>query len=325
MKTLVTTVALSAGLVVAGTMSATAQSWPERPIHMMVAFPAGSSTDIVARIIAPFMAEQLGQPVVVENRAGAAGSIGTQAVVDSPADGYIIGLATTSPLAIGPALNANLTYNPETDLAPIGLIGISPLVVMSARGVGATSVQDLVDMARETPFRLRYASAGPAGISHLAAELIADMAGIQLTHIPYRTSAQSVIDLAASRVDILVGTIPPVLPHIQADTIDLHAVTGAQRIDLFPDTPTMQELGFEGYDVGLWMALVAPSATPEPVLDALNAALNAALSDETIIAQLAAQGQVPLPGPRSALAERVATEIETWRGLGERAGIAIGQ
>jgi tripartite-type tricarboxylate transporter receptor subunit TctC len=325
MKTLVTTVALSAGLVVAGAMGATAQSWPERPIQLIVPFPAGSATDTVARIIGPFMADRLGQPIVIENRPGASGAIGTQAVVDSAPDGYSIALVTTSTLAVAPALNPNLTYNPETDLAAIGMISISPYVLVTSRGVGATSVANLVEMARDTPFRLRYASAGPASLAHLAGALFADMAEVQLTHIPYRTSAQSVIDLAASRVDIQFGTIPPVLPHLQADSIDLLAVTGSSRLAMFPDTPTLQELGYEGYDVGLWMALVAPRATPDTVLDAINGALNAALADETIIGQLAAQGQEPLAGPRAALAERITTEIRTWRQVGERAGIAVGQ
>jgi tripartite-type tricarboxylate transporter receptor subunit TctC len=321
MKKTILTAAMVAVMATAAATQAIAQSWPERPIQLIVPFPAGSSTDTVARIIGPMMSEQLGQPVVVENRPGASGAIGAQAVADSNPDGYMIALATTSTLAVAPALNPNLTYDPETDFAPIGMIGISPYVLVTSKAVGAASVEELVAMATETPNRLRYASGGPASLAHLAGALFADMAGVELTHIPYRTSAQSVVDLAASRVDIQFGTIPPVLPHLQAESIDLLAVTGAERIDLFPDTPTLQELGFEGYDVGLWMALIAPRDTPDDVLDALNSALNAALADGTVSEQLAAQGQSPLAGNREALSSRISREIATWRDVGARAGI----
>lgn len=315
------TAALATALAVGAAGATLAQSWPERPIQLIVPFPAGSSTDTVARILGPFMSEQLGQPIVVENRPGASGAIGAQAVAESDPDGYMIALATTSTLAVSPALNPNLTYDPETDFAPIGMIGISPYVLVTAKAVEAESVAALVEMARETPNRLRYASAGPASLAHLAGALFADMAQIELTHIPYRTSAQSVIDLAAGRVDMQFGTIPPVIPHLQADAVDLLAVTGAERIGLYPDTPTLAELGFEGYDVGLWMALVAPAGTPDDVTGAINAALNAALADPAIAEQLDAQGQTPVGGTAEMLGERISTEIQTWRQVGERAGI----
>lgn len=320
MRTHIKTAALAVALVV-GATGAFAQTWPERPIQLIVPFPAGSATDTVARILGPFMGEHLGQPIVIENRPGASGAIGMQAVAEAAPDGYMIGLATTSTLAVAPALNPNLTYDPETDFAPIGMIGISPYVLVVAQAVDAESVDALVEMARETPNRLRYASVGPASLAHLAGALFAEMADVELTHIPYRTSAQSVVDLAAGRVDMQFGTIPPVLPHLQAGSVDLLAVTGSERIALFPDTPTLAELGFEGYDVGLWMALVAPDGTSDEVTSALNAALNAALGDPTIAAQLETQGQTPVGGDPDFLSTRITTEIGTWRQVGERSGI----
>lgn len=295
--------------------------FPERPIKLIVPFPAGSSTDTVARIIAPAMSDKLGQPVVVENQPGASGAIGALAVASAHPDGYTIGLGTTTTLATAPALNPNLPYKPAKDFAPIGMITSAPYVLSVSTNLRVDSVAALVKKAKSAPGKVRYASAGPASLARLAGALFAKEAGVKLTHIPYKTSAQSVLDLVAGRVDMQFGTIPPVLPHIQSKKIVALAVTGSKRASVLPNVPTLQEVGYKDYDVSLWQALVAPAATPKGVVAKLNGALAAALADTKVAHTLAAQGQVPAAGSSEALSKRMGTETVQWTKVGQEAGL----
>jgi tripartite-type tricarboxylate transporter receptor subunit TctC len=305
---------LLASLVAIG--GAQAQSgdgrWPERPIRLIVPFTAGSSSDIVARIVAQKLAERLGQQIVVENRFGASGNVGTEAIARADADGYTIGVANTSTHAVSASLAA-LAYDPIRDFAPVSMLGSSPFVLALYPGVPARSVQDLIALAKAKPRVLNYASAGPATLAHLAGALFEKMAGIELTHVPYRGTAQSTLDLLEGRVEMQFGTIPPTLTHIRAGKLRALAVTGAARNAALPDVPTIAESGLPGYECTLWQAMVAPAATPAAIVARLNREVTAVLEDPEVRAAFAKQGVEPEPGPPEALGARIRAELAKWR------------
>src|SRR5713101_5534240 len=294
--------ALLAGLIAMG--GAQAQSsdarWPERPIRLIVPFTAGSSSDIVARIVAQKLAERLGQQLVVENRFGASGNVGTEATARAEADGYTLGLANTSTHAVAASL-ATLAYGPVRDFAPVSMLGSSPFVLALYPGVPAQSVEDLIALARARPRLLNYASAGPATLAHLSAALFEKMAKIELIHVPYRGTAQSTLDLLEGRVEMQFGTIPPSLTHIRAGKLRALAVTGAARNPTLPDVPTIAESGLAGYECSLWQAIVAPAGTPGAIIARLNREVTAILSDPEVRAALAKQGVEAEPGSPEAL------------------------
>ena len=245
--------ALLAGFFSAG--AALAQSadarWPERPIRFIVPFTAGSSSDTVARLVAQKLGERLGQQLVVENRVGGGGSIGTEQVARAEADGYTLGLANTSTHAVA-ASATTISYDPVKDFAPVSMLGSSPFVLALFPGVPAQSVQELIALARAKPRALNYASAGAATLAHLSGALFERMAKIELTHVPYRGTAQSTLDLLEGRVEMQFGTIPPSLPHIRAGKLRALAVTGSVRNHTLPDVPTIAESGLAGYECSLW-------------------------------------------------------------------------
>jgi tripartite-type tricarboxylate transporter receptor subunit TctC len=306
--------ALLASLVAIG--GAQAQSgdarWPERPIRLIVPFTAGSSSDIVARIVAQKLAERLAQQLVVENRFGASGNVGTEATARADADGYTLGIANTSTHAVSASLAA-LAYDPIRDFAPVSMLGSSPFVLALYPGVPARSVQDLIALAKAKPRVLNYASAGPATLAHLAGALFEKMAGIELTHVPYRGTAQSTLDLLEGRVEMQFGTIPPTLTHIRAGKLRALAVTGGARNAALPDVPTIAESGLPGYECTLWQAMVAPAATPAAIVARLNREVTAVLEDPEVRAAFAKQGVEPEPGPPEALGARIRAELAKWR------------
>ena len=306
--------AMLAGIVAIG--AAHAQSgdarWPERPIRLIVPFTAGSSSDIVARIVAQKLAERLGQQLVVENRFGASGNVGTEATARADADGYTLGVANTSTHAVSASLAA-LPYDPIKDFAPVSMLGSSPFVLALYPGVPARSVQDLIALAQAKPRVLNYASAGPATLAHLAGALFEKMAGIELTHVPYRGTAQSTLDLLEGRVEMQFGTIPPTLTHIRASKLRALAVTGAARNAALPDVPTIAESGLPGYECTLWQAIVAPAAAPAAIVARLNREITTVLDDPEVRAAFAKQGVEPEPGPPDALGARIRAELAKWR------------
>src|SRR5262249_9113246 len=250
----------------------------ERPIRLIVPCTAGSSSDIVGRIVAQKLAERLGQQLVVENRVGASGNGGTEATARAEADGYTLGIANTSTHAVSASL-ATLAYDPIRDFAPVSMLGSSPFVLALHPAVPARSVQELIALAKAKPHVLNYASAGPATLAHLSGALFEKMAGIELTHVPYRGTAQSTLDLLEGRVEMQFGTIPPTLTHIRAGKLRALAVTGAARNAALPDVPTIAESGLSGYECTLWQAMVAPARTPAAIVARLNRHATAALQD----------------------------------------------
>jgi tripartite-type tricarboxylate transporter receptor subunit TctC len=310
-------------LIVAALATATpaaAQTWPAKPIHLIVPFTPGSSSDTVARIVAQKLGERLKQQLVVENRVGASGTLGTEAIARAEGDGYTIGLANTSTVAVSASFGIT-SYDPLKDLASISMIGSSPFVLASYPGLPAKTVPELIALAKATPKKYTFASAGPATLAHLSGALFEYLGKIELTHVPYRGTAQSTLDLIGGRVDMQFGTIPPSLPNIRDGKIRALAVTGRERSDVLPDVPTMEQAGLKGYESTLWQAIIAPAATPPAIVDRLNREVVAALNDPAVKSALNKQGVVPDPGTSQALHEHIRAEIAKWREVITSAGI----
>jgi tripartite-type tricarboxylate transporter receptor subunit TctC len=295
--------------------------WPTRPIRFIVPFTAGSSSDIVARIVGQKLGERLGQSIVVDNRVGASGNIGTEAVARAEPDGYTIGLANASTHAVAPSLAATLPYDPVKDFVPVAMIGASPFVMAVYPGVPAKTVQELIALAKDKPKTLSYASAGPASLAHLSGALFEKMAGIELIHVPYRGSAQSVLDLVEGRVQIQFGTLAPTLPLIRDGKVRALAITGGKRNATLPDVPTIAESGLPGYESSLWAAIVMPAGTPPGIVSRLNREVVALLNDPEIVGSLGKQGLDIDAGTPEALAARIRADVEKWRDIVQKARI----
>lgn len=310
-------------MTLAAVHAAAAQSaaWPERPIHLIVPFPAGSSSDIVARIVAQKLGERLGQQLVVENRPGASGNLGTEAVAHAAADGYTLGLANTSTHTLSPSLMANPAYDPVKDFAPISMIGASPFVLALHPDVPAQTVPELIALAKTKPGKLTFASAGPATLANLAGVLFAKTATIELTPVSYRGSGQEILDVVAGRVDMAFATIPPTLPLIRESRVRAIAVTGPQRSPALAGAPTVAESGLPGYESVLWQALYAPAGTPAPIVTRLNAAVNAILHDSAAVDALAKVGVEAQPSTPQQFADRIAADLKKWHDVIVSAGI----
>ena len=304
------------------TSAAAAQpSWPERPIRLIVPFTAGSSSDIVARIVAQKLGERLRQQLIVDNRVGASGNMGTEAVARAEPDGYTIGLANTSTHAVTASLSAKLGFDPVRDFAPVAMLGSSPFVLGVYPGLPAKSVADLIALAKAKPRTLSYAHAGPATLAHLSGALFEKMGGIELVNVPYRGTAQSTVDLIGGRVDMQFGTIPPTLANIREGKIRALGVTGAVRNPMLPEVPTIAESGLPGYESSLWQALVVPAATPPAVIARLNREVVLSLNDAEVRAALLKQGVEPEPGAPEALGSRIRADLAKWRDVITSAGI----
>ena len=287
--------------------------WPDRPIKMIVPFSAGSSSDTIARIVAIKMGERLGQQVVVENRVGGSTIIGTDSVAKSAPDGYTLQLANTTTHAASVALNATLPFDPVKDFAPVAMIGVSPFVLIGATQVAAPTLKEFVALAKARPGSLSYASAGTGTLAHLAGELFKNKAGIEVTHVPYRGSAQSMIDLMQGRIDLSVSTIPPTLQHIREGKLRAFATMSEKRNASLPEVPTVAEAGVPGCEAALWTAVVVPAGVPADIIKKLNTAVLAAVATPDIRQALTIQGVDPEPGPPEAVSERIKADIVKWK------------
>jgi len=274
--------------------SASAQAWPTRTVTLVVPFAAGGGTDAVGRVIAEKLAARLGQPVVVENKAGAASAIGTAYVAKAAPDGYTLLMATNSAQVILPLTQPanSLNYDPS-DFAPIGLTGILPNILIVSPKVPANNVAELVAYAKQRPGQLSFASSGNGTITHLIGELFNARAGINAVHVPYRTGVQAAPDVMEGRIQYLFDNIIWSLPMIRAGQIKGLAISTRQRSTLAPDIPTVAESGVPDFEGITWLGLVAPAKTPEPVIARLNQELTAILADPTVISRMAATGTEP--------------------------------
>ena len=308
-----------------GAGAAQAQSvepgWPSRPIRFVVPFPAGAVTDVVARLVANKLSERLGQPVVIENRTGASGGVGAEAVARAAPDGYTIGLATASTHAISASLNPTLSYDPVKDFAPVSTIGDAPYVLVVNAKVPAQTVADVVQLAKAKPGALNYSTVGPASLANFAGALFSSMAGVKLTQVPYRSATHAVIDLNEGRIEMQFGAIAASLPFVRDGKLRALAVTSKTRVDALPDVPAMAEAGFPGYEAVLWMAIVMPPATPAALVERMNQETRAVVADPEVQKGLAAQVVQPRSSTPEELRERIRQDIDKWRKIAAEAGI----
>lgn len=293
-------------------------AWPERPLRLIVPFPPGGAIDAMARILANPMAEALGQPVVVENRAGAGGATGT-GVAAQTNDGHCLLLVSIAH-AVNPALYPRLPYT-EVDFVPVGPVAVVPNILVVPASRPWRSVAEVIAEARRRPGALTYASAGSGTSIHLAGALFADLAGLTLEHVPYRGSAPAVTDLVAGRVDMMFDSVTSAGPHIASGRLMALAVTTSQRIASFPDLPTMTEAGVPGAVVDPWFAMLAPRALPIAARPSLSALLARLLADTVIIERLTRIGAEPMKGDAGTLARLLTEETARWGAFIQRAGI----
>ena len=312
--------ALVSGLAPA--MSEAQALYPTKPVKIVVGFPAGSSADLTARILAKKLGENLGQPFIVENRPGAGSSIATEFVVRAPGDGYTLLMGTVAN-TINATLAKSLSFNFSQDLAPIAPVGTVPNILVVHASLGVTTVKDLIALAKSRPGQILYGSSGNGTSPHLSGELFNSMAGVKLVHVPYKGSSQAVTDLLAGRVQVMFSPASTVLPHIQAGTLKALASTGVRRAGVAPDIPTISESGLSGFDTAVWFGLLAPSGTARDIISRLAAAVGQALGSADVKAQLLAQGIDPLGGGPEEFARYIREETEKWARVIQVSGAKI--
>jgi tripartite-type tricarboxylate transporter receptor subunit TctC len=297
-----------------------AQTFPSQPIKIVSPFPPGGSVDIMARLIGEPLGAQLGQRIVIENRSGASGNIGMEAVARANPDGYTIVL-NTIPLVTNQSLFPKLTWDPIRDFAPIGMVATAPHVLVVPARVPAKDVASLVRLARESPGKLSYASAGIGTTFHFCAEMFKDSTGTFILHVPYRGGGPALVDTLAGQVDMSFPTLSAVLPHVKAGTLRALAVTSATRSSLLPEVPSMQEAGVKDFEFTQWLALLAPAGTPPAVVARLNSALKNALASGEIRDRFQAQGFEPFSTTPEEAGRFLAAEVQRYSKLIKARGI----
>jgi len=299
-----------------------AGNWPDRPVRWVVPFPPGGAMDVIARTLGDKAGRALGQPFVIENRPGAGGNIGAEAVAKSPADGYTI-MITSIGMATNKALYSRLGYDPVKDFAPVSLLAVVPNVLVVRADSPAKSVKDVLDMARKSPGKLTYASAGNGTSIHLAGEVFASSAGLNILHVPYKGSGPAITDLLGGQVDMMFDSITSAGPHIKAGKLRALGVTSARRSAALPDVPTIAEAGVPGYEVSPWFAVFAPAGTPAPIVARLQAALVDAMRQPDTQAKLAGVGAEPIGSTPAQLAKHLDLELDRWGKLITERGIKL--
>lgn len=308
-------------LVLAAEMPVQAQPYPSRPIRLVVAFPPGTTTDVVARLIALRLGDRLGQPIVVDNRPGASGTIGVEMVARAAPDGYTWGLGTTTTHALALILNPKLGYDPVRDFAPVALLGESPYFLTANPALPASNVREFIAHARANPGKLLYASVGNFSVGHLSGELLKKAAGIDMVHVPYKGSNLALIDLLAGRIQLNISTIAASLPHVKAGKLRALGVTSQKRLSALPQTPTIAESGFPGYQTSLWVGVFVPARTPGTVVARLNREINTTLEMAEVRSALADHVFEPGAASPSAFGKFIREETARWRKVISDAGL----
>ncbi|WP_050836081.1 tripartite tricarboxylate transporter substrate binding protein, partial [Bordetella pertussis] len=303
--------------------AAVAAPFPDRPVRLVVPYPPGGGADIFARTLSEPLAAQLGQPVIVENRPGANGIIGTDAVARAAPDGYTILLGNSGPNAINQAIYPDLPYDAVDSFEEVSLIGYTTHVLVVHPGVQARSVTELIALARRSPGQLNFASTGQGGTPHLAGELFKLMTGTDMVHVPYKGASPSNADVIAGQVQLTFNTLPPLMTSIRAGKVRALAVTGKQRSQLLPEVPTIDEAGVAGYDVQTWYGIHAPAGTPAAVVDRLNQALVAVLSNAQVRAALVGQGYEVATSTPGEFSRMVRDDVAKWRKVVKEAKVKV--
>jgi tripartite-type tricarboxylate transporter receptor subunit TctC len=303
------------------TSFAVAQDYPTRPITLIVPFPPGGNNTIIARIVGEKMSEALGRQVVVDNRAGAGGTMASRAVANSPPDGYTLLWGFSGTLAIAPSLYPNAGYDVRKDFAPIGRVATAPSTLVVHPSFGVNSVAELIAKAKADPGKFNFASSGTSTVSHLAAELFVHMAAIKMTHIPYKGTGPAMTDVLGGHVPMIFVPVPVAHGNVKGGMLRALAVTSTKRSSVLPDVPTMAEAGLPGYEAVARYGIVAPAGTPRPIIDRLNRELRAALASEEVRKRLETDGAEPLPSTPEEYAADIDREETMWSKLIKAAGI----
>lgn len=300
-----------------------AQTWPQRPIKFVMTAPAGSSIDVVGRIIADKLRESLGQAVVVENRAGAGGTLATDFVAKSAPDGYTMVLSFNGPLAFGPHMYTRLPYDPFTDLIPVIITTSQPNVLAATVSLPAQSVKELIAYVRAHPGKLSYASVGAGSSSHLTMELMKAMAGLDIVHVPFNGSPPAITSVASNETQLLFAVPTAIAPLAKAGKVKLLGVSGSERYRLAPEVPTLAEAGLPKFEALAWNGVLVPAGTPADIVARLNREINSALKQADVRSQLNAAGLEPVGGNPTAFAELIRSESEKWAPIIKRTGARI--
>jgi tripartite-type tricarboxylate transporter receptor subunit TctC len=291
---------------------ASAQNYPSKPIRLVVPFPPGGTTDILARAAGERLTARLGQPVVIDNRPGAGGNIGADIVAKSAPDGYTLLMATVGTHAINASLYSKMPYDHIKDFAPVVLVAGVPNVLEVTPSLPVNSVADLIKLAKEKPGQLNFASSGNGTSIHLSGELFKSMAGVDMTHVPYKGSALALVDLVGGQVQLMFDNLPSSLPQIKAGKLRAIAVTSAQRAPALPNVPTIAESGLPGFEASSWFGIVAPAGTPPAVINRINAEVNQWLHAPETTEKLLAQGAIAAGGSPEQFAAHIRAETEKW-------------
>ena len=306
------TLLLSLAFAAAG---ASAQTYPARPVRLVVPFPAGGATDVLARAIAQYAQDKLGQTIVIDNKPGAGGTIGSDLVAKAEPDGYTLLIATGSTHSIGPLVNPKTPYNVERDFVPIVDVASTTTVMMLSKTVPANNLQEFIKLAKANPGKYNFGSSGNGTNSHLAGELFKAQAGVFMTHIPYRGTGLVFSDMVSGQVHMLMDNVVTAMPHIKEGRLRILGVTSTKRLPFLPDVPTLHEQGLKNFDVSNWFGIYAPRGTPGEVVTKVNAAFNAALKDPELQKKMAQLGAVPTGGTPQQMAQIVAGETAKWKRL----------
>lgn len=309
MRRILTGCGLALGLAAS---AAAQQQYPVKPVRVVVAFTAGGTTDILTRLVSQQLSERLKQQFMVDNKPGAGGNIGTEAVVRAAPDGYTLIVDSVGPIAVNPTLYSKLPYNPLTDLVPVVQIAEVPNVLVVHPSVSAKTVEEFIAYAKANPGKLNYGSTGVGTSSHLSSYMLARRAGVEATHVAYK-GADALRDLLAGRIQFMFATIPSVMPQIQAGKLRPIAVSSAKRSRSLPDVPTIAEKGFPGFEAGSWFGFFAPRGTPEAVVSVLNKVVNDVIAVPAIEQQLIREGADPVGGTPAQFAQFVQREHEKWK------------
>jgi tripartite-type tricarboxylate transporter receptor subunit TctC len=313
-------------IVVAGALacavSVSAQTWPEKPIRFVMSAPAGSSIDVLGRTIADKLKDRLGQPVIVDNKPAAGGTVATDEVAKAAPDGYTMVLAFNGPLSITPLLR-KVPYDVAKDLAPVITTSSQPNVLAVNAHLPVKDVKELVAYAKANPGKLNYASVGPGSSSHLNGELLKSLAGIDIVHVPFNGSPPAVTSTVQGETQMIFAVMQPLQPQIQAGKLRALAVTSAKRFALLPDLPTIAESGYPGFDALAWNGVLVPAATPKPVVARLNAEINAILKDPEVVQKMHASGFALVGGTPEEFGALIRAESDKWAPVIKRAGVKI--
>jgi tripartite-type tricarboxylate transporter receptor subunit TctC len=302
---------------------AAAQDYPTRPVTVVVAQPPGGGTDIIARIMSEQLSKQMGQPFVVENRAGAGTVVGTAAAANATPDGYTLLTGLIANMAVNPSLFAKLSYDPIRDFAPVGMLAKFPFAVVVNNKFPAHSIKELIELAKVKPGEINFASGGNGTGQHLSTELFELLAGIKMTHVPYRGAAPAYTDIMSGQTPVFFDNLASALGQIKGGSVRALAVTGKERSPLLPDVPTVAESGLPDYVYYVWFGLWAPKKTPQPIVEKLYANIQNALAEPALRDRIAADAGVPMSMPLADIEPFVKSEIAKWADVIKRAGIAV--